>query len=888
MKNMNLLVAAAVLLSGAAGYAAEADAGLSVARLRCEYKENPLGIDANPPRLSWVVQSENRGARQTGYQVLVASSLEQLAVEQGDVWDSGKVASPETVLVPYGGVPLESGRRCYWKVRAWDENGRASAWSEPAFWSMGLLAKSDWQGKYIGLPKVDSPMLRKTVNINGAPKHACIYVNTLGYYELYVNGRKVGDTILTPAAAQFDKRSFYLAHDVTAYLKEGANVIGLWLGRGWYTEKLPGVAFSGPVVRAQLEVDGETAAVTDASWQAVPSGYCLVGSWHSGQYGGERYDRRAMPADFWTGAETSSAVAAVEAGIPDHIVMAQPAEPNRVQRCIEPISVSFVKRGEWLVDFGINLTGLFKGDFPETGAGAVVRLEYGDRLEGEELDSFDQIDEVVGGGHFENRFNYHAFRYVRITGLEQPPAVASMHAELVRTDYPVYSSFACSNTRLTQIHNMVQYTLQCLSLGGHLVDCPHIERLGYGGDGQASTPTAMTMFGLGPLYTNWLAHWRDCQREDGAMPHTAPTPWSAGGGPYWCGFIIAASWEMYQDYGDRRILELDYPAMRHWFDYVDKYTVDGLLRRWPDTDYRGWYLGDWARPGRVEKEAERSVDLVNNCFLVQCCDWMVNIATLLGHSDDARQFTERAQVLRARIQEVFYDAARGTYADDTQLDLAYPLLANVTPDAMRASILKRLEDNIRVDHKGHLDVGLVGVPILTRTLMDMGRSDLVFDYTNQETFPGWGYMIANGATTTWEHWDGDRSHIHNCYNGIGAWFYRGLAGINPDSEHPGYAHFFLRPVPTGDVQWVNARQDTVRGPIESGWKIDNGVFTWNVLIPANTTATVAIPAADAQRVQESGNAVPENGALTFLRAENGRVFFEAASGRYTFTATLPK
>jgi len=265
----------------------------------------------------------------------------------------------------------------------------------------------------------------------------------------------------------------------------------------------------------------------------------------------------------------------------------------------------------------------------------------------------------------------------------------------------------------------------------------------------------------------------------------------------------------------------------------------------------------------------------------------VNIATLLEKPDAARAFAERAKALRARIQETFYDVARGTYADDTQLDLAYPILANVTPPDLRAAICKRLEDNIRVDHTGHLDVGLVGVPLLTRMLMENGRNDLVFDYTNQDTFPGWGYMLKNGATTTWEHWDGDRSHIHNCYNGIGVWFYRGLAGIAPESEHPGYERFDLNPAIVGDVKWVKARQDTVRGPIESAWNIQDGAFHWEIRVPANSTANVSIPASGADEVRESGKAAREAEGLKFIRLENGRAIFEAQSGRYSFDAKLP-
>ncbi len=902
MSGMRVAFSGAVVMLVVLGLAGAARAGegghaMTAGRLRCEYLENPLGIDANPPRLSWIVESGERGAKQTACRILVASTPENLTADQGDLWDSGKMDSSDSVLIPYAGRALGSRQRCFWKVKVWDVHGNEGAWSTPAEWSMGLLEPADWQGAYIGMDAGQGdpqhPWLRKTFELNGSPAAARVYVNPLGYYELYVNGEKVDDAPLSPAMTQFNRRSFYVTHDVTGYLRPGTNSIALWLGRGWYREGLPGVAYAGPLVRAQLEAelaDGARVVVaTDPTWKAHPSPLGSIDVGHPGHYGGERYDAGADIAawaapDFDAGGWPDAV--AVEP-VP-HVVSAQPVEKNAVPRRYDPARIRFLRENEWLVDFGTNLTGLFEIRFQGLAPGQVVKLEYADYLADDGFDTFGQVDEytAAGGGTetFRNRFNYHAFRYVRITGIDVPSQTEEIAAYLVRTDFPVYGSFACSNPVLTGVHDMVHYTLECLSLGGYIVDCPHIERLGYGGDGQASTPTALTMFGMGPLYTAWLTHWRDCQRPDGGMPHTAPNPFRAGGGPYWCGFIIAASWEMYQDYGDARILEVNYPAMQQWLGYVEAYTKEGLLRPWPETDYRSWYLGDWARPDRREKQAERSIDHVNNCFVVQCYDWMAEIATVLGRADDAARYGEEAEARRKRVHEAFYDAARGTYVDDTQLDLAYPLLAGVVPAELRDAVKKRLEEKILVEHNGHLDVGLVGVPLLTESLLQMDRNDLVFEYTAKETYPGWGYMLAEGATTTWEHWDAHRSHIHNCYNGIGAWFYRGLAGIRPDAAAPGYAHFVIKPSVTGDLTWVSARQDTVRGVIESVWRVEDGRFVWDVRIPANTSATVMVPASEPGAVTESDRPVSEAEGVQLVRAENGRAVFEVGAGRYRFSA----
>ncbi|MFO7975026.1 MAG: family 78 glycoside hydrolase catalytic domain, partial [Candidatus Hydrogenedentota bacterium] len=866
--------------------ALEGEETMTVGRLRCEYLKNPLGIDANPPRLSWIVESGHRGAKQTAYRILVASTSQNLANNKGDLWDSGKVSSSDSVLVPYAGKTLSSRQRCYWKVKVWDQTGNESAWSQPATWSMGLLESDDWQGDYIGMDaeqgNPEFPWLRKTFEISGKTTNARVYVNPLGYYELYINGERIDDAVLSPAVSQFNKRSFYLTHDVTSHLQQGPNTIALWMGRGWYAEGLPGVAYKGPLVRAQLEAetaDGERITVaTDASWKAQPSAFTRIGKWRSGHYGGERYDARAHnPAWAAPDFDARGWSNAVVVEPPEHTVSAQPVQTNAVLRRYEPAHLRFLSDNVWLVDFGTNLTGLFDITFTGLAPGQSVKMEYADRYTGGEFNTFSQVDEYLAKGGdaetFRNRFNYHAFRYVRITGVDVPSQTKEIAAYLVRPDFPVYGSFACSNPVLTNVHDMVHYTLECLSLGGYLVDCPHIERLGYGGDGQASTPTAMTMFGMGPLYKAWLADWRDCQRPDGGMPHTAPNPWHAGGGPYWCGFIIAASWEMYQDYGDARILETNYPAMQQWLGYVEEYTKDGLLREWPEVDYRNWYLGDWARPNRREKEAEKSVDHVNNCFVVQCYDWMAEIATVLERPEDAERYAQEADARRKRVHEAFYDPQRETYVDDTQLDLAYPLLVGMVPDGLREAVKKRLEEKILVEYNGHLDVGLVGVPLLTETLLQLDRNDLIFEYTNKETYPGWGYMLANGATTTWEHWDAHRSHIHNCYNGIGAWFYRGLAGIRPDTDAPGYAHFVLKPAVVGDVSWVSARQDTVRGVIESVWRVEDGRFVWDVRIPANTSATVMVPTSTPGAVTESDTPAAEAKSVKLVQGKDGRDVF---------------
>jgi len=633
---------------------------------------------------------------------------------------------------------------------------------------------------------------------------------------------------------------------------------------------------------------------TGGDWKAHASNRTAIDNGKSGHYGGEHVDNNAYISK-WneTGFDDREWAAAQVVDVPPHTVCAQRAAPNRVEKRFSPRVIRPFGADTWLVDFGTNLTGAFEIAFATPAKGAEVSFDYYDHVvEGQPLKNFSQHDVVVcsnsGTTKFATRFNYHAYRFVRITGLDAPPREDAITASLIHSDFEPLSSFACSNAMLTNIHDMVQYTLRCLSLGGFLVDCPHAERLGYGGDGLASTPTALTMYNMGALYTGWLEDWRDCQREDGDMPHTAPNPWSAGGGPFWCSFIIGAPWRMALLYQDDAILAENYGAMQHWLDgYVESNCKDDLLMGWDNKEYRNWYLGDWAQPGRLEKERKKSTNLVGNCVRIQSYDFMAKIAGRLGKGADATRYQAKADALRPKVHAAFYDAEHGTYADDTQIDLAYALLTDVVPEALREATLKRLEDDIRVKHQGHLDVGLVGIPILVDCLVKYDRSDLAFDLLNTDTYPGYGHMLKNGATTTWEHWDGNRSQIHNCYNGIGLWFYRGPGGIVPDSER-GYTHATLRPAVVGDLTWAQARQETVAGVFESRWRIQDGTFTWEIQVPPGAEgATVLVPASNAESVLEGGKPVGESVGVKALGMRGRYAAFEVVSGRYSFSAARP-
>lgn len=827
--------------------------------LRCENLQNPLGIDKITPRFSWKVSSLRNGTEQNSYQILVASDRSLLSEKRADLWNSGKVAGESSVLVPFQGEKLFSGVGAWWKVRVWDDTGNVSAWSEPARFTVGLLDESDWQASYISLQTDlgyrECPQVYTSFEVAGKPSGYLLHVNSLGYHEVYVNGKRAGNGVLAPAVSQFDKRSLVNTYDVTPLLRKGKNDLLIWLGSGWYTEGLPGVVTSGPVVKAQLEkVEKDRRQVVTATgngWLGRKSSYTRHGNWRSNRFGGEIVDGEMAAADLTADnpANPWQAVSLVQ--VPPHAVTPQVTEHNFITDTIRVASVVRLAADTFLVDMGTNLTGWLEFRFPKLQKQQEVRMEYCDHLvDGVRFNDRGQYDHYIASGEsaerFINRFNYHGFRYVRVTGLKEMPHPDSIRAYLVHTGFEQSSGFECSDPDMNHIHDMLMYTLRCLSLGGVFVDCPQIERLGYGGDGNASTLTAQTMYNLGPLYDHWLQAWADVIREDGGMPHTAPNPYRAGGGPYWCGFIITASCNTFLNYGDTLVLSKYYPVMQHWLKYVEAHTVDGLLKRWPDTDYRGWYLGDWATPTGIDQTAEASVDVVNNSFIAVCLDNMERIARVLGREADAKSYGEQKAQLQRKIHGVFFQESNKTYGTGTQIDLAFPMIAGVVPEETYGDVANALMVETETNRNGHLACGLVGLPVITEWAIKNDAPGWMYSMLKKREYPGFLYMIDNGATTTWEHWNGARSHIHNCYNGIGTWFYQAIGGIRPVEDVQAYRKVRIQPqIPEG-ITWARTWKETPVGKLVVNWNIASGRIEFELEIPVGTEAEVVLPSGTAK------------------------------------------
>ena len=729
-----------------------------------------------------------------------------------------------------------------------------------------------------------------------------VTITSLGYHEVYVNGMKVGDKVMQPAVSQLDKHAFWVKYDITPYLREGHNQIMLWLGQGW--GRIYGTPAVAKAVVEETVSDGECGLIyeilkTDSTWMARPSPYSYTGSWQPMQFGGERYDARISG---------HNATRAKVYDAKDIVVSWQEFEGNRITDTIKPQSIEQLADGSVLLDFGRVVTGWFDIVFEKVPFGQEVTMEYLDHRDAKP--PFTETDIYIGGGgsdHFTNRFHTHAFRYVRVKGAKiwyakalQIGAVSSKEG----------ATFECSDPRLNAIHDMVKYTLSCLTFSGYMVDCPHIERMGYGGDGNSSTNTLQTLWDVRSTYANWLQAWSDAMDSTGDLPYVAPA-FRTGGGPYWQGFIVKAPWRTYLNYGDRTLIYRHYDKMKRWLEYIEHHCEDYILQPWLDTERRAWFLGDWAVPEGVDKGGE-SILHVSNCFLAECLADMVQMARMTGHPDDAEHYAEWRQELVAAIHRHFYHcdtiqtdvqqsrlqagrmpAPRHYYANGTPLDQCYALLMGIPPDSATAAAVKaQLLKDCHGKYRDHIAAGLMGVPVFTEWCIKERQTDLMATILRQEDYPGYLNMMDkecvnalmrqcvssdaaatntlthsrnnaltntltqshNNAFTTWESWDcgrpgkEDRSRVHNCYNGIGIWFYQALAGIRPDPEQPGYKHFFIDPQPCPGIDWVKCTKPTLYGDI----KVEIRSGKLKVVVPYGTTATV-FPSTPRERTVEGGN-----------------------------------
>jgi alpha-L-rhamnosidase len=913
-----VLAVAAVAAAGAPAVAAAAASppGLNVADLTCEYRGQPIDVDVDHPRLAWVLASDDRGAGQSAYEVLVASTPDGLAGDTGDLWDSGRVASTETLGVPYAGRPLAALQRCFWKVRVWDGAGRPSAWSEPASWDMGLPAPTDWTGRWIADPATTAttapaarplPIFRRRVDLAKPVRRATVSICGLGQFELRVNGHKVGDDVLQPGWTDYAKTDLYVTYDVTDLLRPGENAVGVMLGGGMYDvgdTRRRYAKFrhhSGPLTLvAQLNMtyaDGTTEVVgTDPSWRVAPGPVTFADA-----YGGEDDDARLEPPG-WDASgfdDAAWAPAAVVAGPGGRLRgSGRSAPPVRVDRVLDPVAVTRPVPDVTVYDLGQNCAVVPRITV-QGPVGSRVRITPGEALGKDGRVS----QRSMGGGPvyftytlrggdgdqtWSPRFAYIGSRYLQVdltpaTTGGPLPTVASVQGEFVTTTAPAVGTFACSSELFNRTFALIRWA-QRSNLVSVLTDCPHRERLGWLEQDHLNGPSLMDDFALPALFEKVAGDMADAQRPDGLVPDIAPEYVTFKGGfldsPEWGSAAVLVPWQAYQWYGDRQVLADHYDVMRRYVDHLaTKAGADGVLN---------YGLGDWYDIGPKPPGVAQltPVALTATAFYCHDLDVMSRVAAALGRADDAGRWAARREGAVAAFNGAFYHRDDHSYATGSQTSNAIPLVMGFAPQDDRGAILGHLVDDVR-RHGNGLTSGDVGYRYLLRALADGGRSDVIFDMNSRSDRPGYGYQLAHGATALTEAWDARPSSSldHFMLGHLVEWFYGDLAGIAEEPDAVAFDRIRIRPTPVGDVTWAKATYDSARGRIASSWrKPAGGPFTLDVTIPPGTTATVYIPGAAADKVTEGGQAASAAPGVRPLRFESGCAVFGIASGTYSFAS----
>ena len=881
-----------------------AAAGVRVEQLRCEYLDGPLGIDTPQPRLSWILTTPApaRGARQTAYQILVASSDAALQHDQVDLWDSGKVASDETNQLRYAGKPLASRQQAFWKVRVWDQAGAASA-SEPARWEMGLLQPGDWQAKWIARTtdtrSNPAPLLRRSFHLDGPVKQARVSVCGLGYYELYLNGGKVGNHLLDPGYTRYDRRDLYVTYDVTAQLQSGANAVGVMLGNGWFNCHTKAVWNfhdapwrAAPKLLLQLRVDyadGRSETIlSDESWK------CSTGAIvFDSIYGGETYDARLEKSGWATAAYDDSSWDPVKrVASPAGQLAAQMMPPITLAQTLKPVKITEPKPGVFVVDVGQNLAGM--AELHVTGAaGTRVQMRYGERLFADgSLDTRNiemhvkklgaeqqyQTDTYIlkGGGTAEiyaSRFTYHGFQYVEVTGFPGKPTLDNFRARFIHSAVAKAGEFSCSNTMLNAIQRAADWSFLS-NLQGIPTDCPHREKNGWTGDAHLACEQAQFNFFPAPVHQKWLNDIGDEQKPGGQLPGTVPTAgfgYTWGNGPAWDSAFLLIPYYEYLYYGDTENFRRHYDGMKRYVDYLGTRAQDGIVNIG---------LNDWA-PWKTKTGAA----ITDTAYYFVDAKIVALAAGWLGKKQDALKYTELAAAIRAAFNKRFYQPDSALYDNGSQTALSCALYQDLVVPANKPRVLANLV--AAVEKAGnHIDTGILGAKYLLNALLDNGRADVAYRMVAQQDQPSWGWWLGQGATTLWEQWNGSESRNHIMFGDVSAWFYKALAGIQPDPQAPGFKHFFITPQVVGDLTAARGAYDSIRGRIVSDWQVVNGEFILDLTIPANTTATVSLPIAG--NVLEGGQPASQTGGVKDLRAEGGRSVMEVAAGSYRFHGPLAR
>lgn len=910
MNRMKLIILLGILIS------LSACAKISPSKLTCEYLPDPEVVDVLQPRLAWIntAGKGERGEAQTAFQVRVATSKKNL--NKPDLWDSQKVAGDQSDRVMYAGKPLQSRMECWWQVRVWDKNGDVSKWSEPARWRMGILDLSEWKAQWIGapwqgeeaLPKPSNPavalpeqlpppapMLRKEFSLDKKVEKAVAYVTGLGYFELYLNGEKIGDDVLVPNQTNYGKRPglineyiplednfreykvMYLAYDIKDQLKKGKNALGSILGNGFYNPaKHWTAAYGTPRFLLQVHItykDGsEEIIVSDDSWKASKSPILM-----DMIYYGEHYDaRQEQPGWSKPGFDDSKWEAVVLRKAPEGKLVAHTARPDKVMEQLKPVKIEKLPNGNIYVDFGVEVSGWLRLKDVKGPAGHKIEIKYLSNLYSGD-NSY-----IFKGGEPENyaaRFNWFVFSGVEISNWPGTLTADQALAEVVHTYVEESATFETSNVLFNDINKIWRRSQTDNMHGGIASDCPHRERSAYTGDGQVACVTVMHNYDARNFYYKWIQDILGAQNlKTGYVPNGAPWQPGCGGGVAWGAAMCIMPWEFYLHYGAKDMLEDNYTGMKGYVSYmltwVDQEGIMNSQRVGRDGQVLKWFnLGEWVTPGVLPPD-----EMVHTFYLWRCADITAQTARALGRTEEAKEYADLADKTRKAFQKRFYNETEGAYGVAGGNIFA---LRMGVPVEQYPRVIEALKQNIKANN-GHLDTGIFGTQFFFEVLSENGMHDLAYEAINKKEEPGYGRWLVLGSTTTREEWGEGGSHNHPMFGGGLVWFYRKLAGMNADPDAPGYRHIIFRPQPVDELSYVKYFNQTPYGEAGIHWTSEKDQLSMNVTVPVGSKATVYVPVMKGNQITESDKEITASENIKYIKEAEGYKVFEVQSGHYKF------
>ncbi|MBK0370901.1 alpha-L-rhamnosidase [Flavobacterium agrisoli] len=894
---------------------ANAQNKISVTNLQCEKLNNPEGIDVLQPRLSWKIKSSENDVKQTAYQIIAASTLDKLNANSGDLWDSGKISSDNSINVKYAGKALEGKKEVFWKVKVWTNKGEAAT-TETAHFSTGILNYVDWRStRWIGWDKV-SPQdsitmharlsaryLRKEIELKKAIRSAKVYMMGLGMYELYFNGNKIGNQVLAPVPTDYTKNVKYNVFDVTSHLKQGKNAIGTILGNGRFFTMRQDYKpykiknFGMPKMAMQLIVtytDGSKETFkSDESWKLTTGGPILTNN----EYDGEEYDARKELTSWNTvGFDDKNWKNATFVYDPGGFPEAQMTPNMKVMGEVKPISIKATPKGTYILDMGQNMVGWLQLKV-QGKRGDSVKLKFAESLQKDGSLYIDNLRDALttdiytlkGGGQetWEPKFVYHGFRFVEISGFPGKPTLENFVGKVVYDEMKTIGTFESSNATMNQIFKNAWWGISG-NYKGMPVDCPQRnERQPWLGDRTTGAYGESFLFDNQTLYAKWLDDIEYAQTQDGGIPDVAPAYWNYyGDNVTWPATYFTVADMLYNQFGNSKAIKKHYPSMKKWMDYMAQNYLENDLM----TKDR---YGDWCVPPESlelihSKDSTRVTDgtLISTAYYIRLLQLMKKFAVISGaNTSDIQQYEALAKKMKSALNAKFFNKEKNFYANNTVTANLLPLRFGLVPEELKEKVFANIVHEIEVTYKGHISTGVIGTQILMRTLTDFGRGDLAFKLASNKTYPSWGYMAENGATTIWELWNGNtadpkmNSQNHVMLLGdLLVWYYENMAGIKSSDSAPAFKEIIMKPDFNAGLTFVNASYESVYGLIKSNWKKNKKNLEWKITIPANSSAVVYLPTTNASSVTVNNQKLDKSS--TSYKTENTNIVLKLASGSY--------